>query len=131
MIFPSQVYYCYHVLSSGYFLLHKVKRFHRTSIKDVFQELPNIQGKKYFKKSFGTIYWFCLFCFLFVFLFLFSSFLATRGTWSSWARDQIRATVANLYHGCGNVRSLTYCTGLGIEPASQHSSNTADPIAPQ
>ena len=37
----------------------------------------------------------------------------------------------NLRHSCSNAGSLTHCAGLGIEPASQGSQDTADPIAPQ
>ena len=37
----------------------------------------------------------------------------------------------DLLHSCGNVGSLTHCAGLGIEPASQLSRDTADPVAPQ
>ena len=32
---------------------------------------------------------------------------------------------------CGNMRSLTHCAGPGIEPASQHSQDVANPAAPQ
>ena len=37
----------------------------------------------------------------------------------------------NLSHSCGKLRSLTHCARLRIEPASQHSQDTSDPIAPQ
>ena len=32
---------------------------------------------------------------------------------------------------CGNAGSLSHCAELGIKHASQHSTDTADPIAPQ
>ena len=32
---------------------------------------------------------------------------------------------------CSSARSLTHCAGSGIEPASQHSRDDADPDAPQ
>ena len=38
-------------------------------------------------------------------LFIFFFFWLPHGTWSSQARDQIQATVANLSHSCGNARS--------------------------
>ena len=31
---------------------------------------------------------------------------------------------------CGNAGFLTHCAGLGIKPASQHSRDTTDPVAP-
>lgn len=39
--------------------------------------------------------------------------------------------IGDLYHSCGNSRSLTHCAGPGIEPVSQHSRDVADPIVPQ
>ena len=35
---------------------------------------------------------------------------------------------SNLSHNCGNARSLTHCAGPGIEPASQHSRDAANPV---
>ena len=32
---------------------------------------------------------------------------------------------------CGNARSLTHCTGPGVEPVSQHSRDAINPIAPE
>ena len=32
---------------------------------------------------------------------------------------------------CGNTGSLTHCAGPRIEPSSQHSQDTADPVVPQ
>ena len=32
---------------------------------------------------------------------------------------------------CGNAGSLTHCVGPGIELASQHSQDAADPVVPQ
>ena len=60
----------------------------------------------------------------FFFLFRFPLFWLPGGMWSSQARDQIQATVANLH--C----ILTYCPGPGMEPASQHSRDAAKPIDP-
>ena len=37
----------------------------------------------------------------------------------------------DLSHSHGNAGSLTHCARLGIEPASQCSQDTADPIVPQ
>ena len=37
----------------------------------------------------------------------------------------------NLSYSCDNARSSTHCAGLGIEPVSQCSRDTADLIAPQ
>ena len=38
---------------------------------------------------------------------------------------------SDLRHTFGNARSLTHFGGPGVEPASQHSGDTADPVAPQ
>ena len=60
-----------------------------------------------------------------------SHVLATWGIRSSWARDQISATVA-LKPQLQQCRILNpQCRGPGIEPASQSSQDTADPIVPQ
>ena len=32
---------------------------------------------------------------------------------------------------CGNIGSLTRCTGLGIKPVSQRAQDAADPVAPE
>ena len=37
----------------------------------------------------------------------------------------------NLSRSCGNAGTLTHCTRLGIEPATQCSQDAADPIIPQ
>lgn len=50
----------------------------------------------------------------FFFLFL---FWAPYRIWSSWARDQIGATVVDLCRRCSNTRSLlTHCARPGIQP---------------
>ena len=50
-------------------------------------------------------------------------------TWSSQAKDQIRAE--DLSTSCGNARSPTHCAGLGIKPVSWCSQDAAGPVAPQ
>ena len=42
-----------------------------------------------------------------------------------------RELSCDLSHSWGNARSLTLCARPGIEPVSQCSQDTADPIAPQ
>ena len=37
----------------------------------------------------------------------------------------------NLCHGCSNAGSLTLCARVRIKFVSQHSRDTADPVAPQ
>ena len=37
---------------------------------------------------------------------------------------------SDLRHGGGNTGSLTHCARLGIEPVSQGSQDTTDPVAP-
>lgn len=37
----------------------------------------------------------------------------------------------DLSHSCSHASSLTYCAGLGIEPASRHSQDTANPVVLQ
>ena len=37
----------------------------------------------------------------------------------------------DLSHSYSNARSLTHCAGPGIEPASQHSQDTTNLVAPQ
>ena len=37
----------------------------------------------------------------------------------------------NLSLSCGTAGSLTHCAGPGIEPVSQHSQDTANPVVPQ
>jgi len=65
----------------------------------------------------------------FFFLFL---FWAPYRIWSSWARDQIGATVVDLCRRCSNTRSLlTHCARPGIQPAFQYSRDATDPIVPQ
>ena len=44
-------------------------------------------------------------------------------TWSSQAKDQIRAE--DLSTSCGNARSPTHCAGLGIKPVSWYSLGAA------
>ena len=46
------------------------------------------------------------------------------GTWSSWARDQIRAAAAAM------LDPLIPCAGLGIEPPSWCYRDTTNPVVP-
>ena len=38
---------------------------------------------------------------------------------------------SDLSRSCSNARSLTHCAGLGIEPASWHCRDAANPIVPR
>ena len=49
--------------------------------------------------------------------FFFFLFWLPSGIWSSWARDQIPATVVTYHRKCGNTRSLTRCAWRGIKSA--------------
>lgn len=56
-------------------------------------------------------------------------FWLPQGMWSSWIRNQIRASVATFTTAA--ARYLTHLARLGIEPTSQCSSDAANPDAPQ
>ena len=59
------------------------------------------------------------------FLSFFFFFWPPCSTWSSGHQN------CKLSCTCGSARSLTHCAGLGTEPVSQHSQDTADPTVPQ
>ena len=50
---------------------------------------------------------------------------------SSWDRDEIQAAGGTYATAAAKKDPLTHCPGLGIEPASQRSRDTANPIVPQ
>ena len=64
---------------------------------------------------------------IFIYLTLKIFFQPSHGIWSSQARDQIQAAVAQLWQ----FRILKAMCWLGIVPASQYSRDTANPIAPE
>ena len=59
----------------------------------------------------------------------FSSFLPTPQHREFLGQESDPSHSCDLCYGCGDVRSLTHCAGLGIEPASQCSQDAADPVA--
>ena len=46
--------------------------------------------------------------------------------WRFWARESDSSHCCDLRSTCGNAGAWTHCAGLGIEPASQGSRDTAD-----
>ena len=60
----------------------------------------------------------------------FPIFSLPYGIRSSWAGNQIQATVAS-YHNWSNAGYLIHCTGPGIEPVSQHCNDTIHPVVLQ
>ena len=60
-------------------------------------------------------------------LFWFFPFRLPHSIPSSQARDGIRAVVVTYAAAAATLDPLTRCAGPGIEPASQHSRDTADP----
>ena len=62
------------------------------------------------------------------FFFFFNHFWLPRSIWSSWARDQIQATVVAYATAAAIPNPLTHCTWLGIESVSWHFRDTADPM---
>ena len=65
-----------------------------------------------------------------IFLALFPSFghlcqMVFLGQWSDPSHS------CDLRSSCSNARSLTHCAVPGIEPASQHAQDTANPVVPQ
>ena len=60
--------------------------------------------------------------------FFFFLFWLPHGTWSSWARDHIPAAVVT---SAATPDPLSHCAGLEIEPASQCSRDTTNPIVLQ
>ena len=79
---------------------------------------------------------FCVFFYVFhneyelLFFFLFFSFFATSQHMEFPGQGSDPRHSWNLHHSCGNMESLTHCTGPGIKPASQCSRDAADPIVP-
>ena len=51
--------------------------------------------------------------------------------WGFWARDWIQATVTTYAAAVATAGSLTNCARPGMEPASQCSRDTTDPLAPK
>ena len=72
-------------------------------------------------------------CFWVFFVCLFSlvSFLAAPWHMEFPGQESDPNQSSDLRCSYGNARSLTHCAGLGIEPASQQSQDTTDPVAPQ
>ena len=67
----------------------------------------------------------------FLFVCLFVCFLATlQHTEFPGQGSDLRCS-CDLCRSCSNARSLTHCSGLGIEPVSQRYRDAADPIVPQ
>ena len=65
--------------------------------------------------------------FLYFFLpFFFPHFWLPCGIWSSQARDQISVAIVKPI-----LNPLCLCARPGVEPASQHSRDTAEPIVPK
>ena len=63
-------------------------------------------------------------------IYLFFSFLAAPRHMKFLLQGSDPNHSFQLSHSCGNGRSLTLCAGLGIKPASQHSQDASDPVAP-
>ena len=57
--------------------------------------------------------------------------MATHGTWSSEARNQIQATVVTYAAAVATIDPLIHCTGPGIQPVSWRYRDAANPVAPQ
>ena len=68
--------------------------------------------------------------FFFVFCFLFFSLLAVLWPTEFSGRESDPSHSCKLCCSCGNARSLTHCATLGIEPGSQCSRDTAEPVVP-
>ena len=45
-------------------------------------------------------------------------FGCTHGIWKFLGEGLNLSRICNLFHSCGNARSLTHCAGLGIKPAT-------------
>ena len=68
---------------------------------------------------------------IFTFFFFFLLFWLPHGIWNSQARDQICATVVAYTTARAKPDPLTRCAKRGMQPASWHCRDTANPIAPQ
>ena len=58
-------------------------------------------------------------------------FLAATWHMEFWGQRSDPSYGYDLHHNGSSAGSLTHCAGLGIEPASWHSTDTADPVVPQ
>ena len=63
--------------------------------------------------------------------FFFFSFLAAPQHMEFRGQGSDVSCNHDLSCSCGNAGSLTHCAGLGIEPATRRSQDTADPAEPQ
>ena len=66
----------------------------------------------------------------FIFLSFLFCFLAAPWHEASFGHGSDPSPSCDLYRSCGNRGSLTHRAGLGIEPVSRCSRDTANPIAP-
>ena len=82
--------------------------------------------------SFKVLIYCHIYCLInLAFLFLFFSFLATPWHMDFPGQGSDPSHSFDLCCSCDKARSLTHCAESGIKPASQHSQDAADPIAPQ
>ena len=65
----------------------------------------------------------------FLFYFIFSIWLP-HSKWSSGPGIRSETQLQPVHHSFGNARSLTHCAMPGIQPATQHFRDVAEPIAP-
>ena len=80
-------------------------------------------------------YFSSIFIYLFIYLFIFNLFLASLLHMEIPGQGSDLSLSCNINHSCGNSRSLTHCTGLGI-PALPghcqcHCATAGTPIFPQ
>ena len=68
---------------------------------------------------------------IYMYIFTFFFFLAAPPHMEVPGQGSDPIHSCKLSHSCGNAGFLTHCAGLGIEPMSQRSQDTANPIAPQ
>ena len=66
-----------------------------------------------------------------IMILFFPSFLAATQHTEFWGQGSAVSHSCNLCSSCSNTRSSTLCAWPGIEPASQCSRDTTDPIVPQ
>ena len=59
------------------------------------------------------------------------SFLFSHGIWISWGQGSDPSYSCNLKCSCSNAGLLTHCARPGIEPVSQCSQDTVNPIEPR
>ena len=66
---------------------------------------------------------------IFAFPEIFFFFWPPHGIWSSWARNQIQATVATYATAAAALDSLTHRARPGVEPSPHCCRDASDPVA--